>query len=63
MYDGERGIALEPMKGNQASSQVDLGYTELFHIPSMASVSFWSCEGVHGDSVEFRQTNQGSLCV
>ena len=63
VYDGEQGIALEPMKGNWASSRVDLGYTELFHIRAVTSVSFWSCEGVHGDSVEFRQTNQGSLRV
>ena len=40
VYDVERGMALEPMKGDQASSQVDLGYTELFHIPVVASVSF-----------------------
>ena len=32
MSDGEQVIALEPMKGKWASSQVDLGYTELFCI-------------------------------
>ena len=37
--DGERGIALEPMQGNWASSRFDLGYTELFHIPAVISVS------------------------
>ena len=26
-------MALKPMKGNQVSSQFDVGYTELFHIP------------------------------
>ena len=30
VYDVERGMALEPMQGNQASSRVDVGYTELF---------------------------------
>ena len=40
VYDGEWGIALEPTLGNQASSRVDLGYTELFHIPEVTSVSF-----------------------
>ena len=33
LYDVEHGIAMEPMKGKWASSQVDLGYTELFCIP------------------------------
>ena len=40
LYDGERGIALKPMQGNWSSFQVDLGYTELFHIPEVTSVSF-----------------------
>ena len=40
VYDGERGIALKPMQGNQLSFRVDLGYTELFHIPAVTSVSF-----------------------
>ena len=40
LYDGERGIALKPMQGNWSSFQVDLGYTELFHIPAVTSVSF-----------------------
>ena len=40
LYDGERGIALKPMQGNWSSSQADLGYTELFHIPAVTSVSF-----------------------
>ena len=54
MYDGERGIALEPMQGHRASSRVDMGYTELFHIPVVTSASFKTCEVVLGDSVEFR---------
>ena len=40
LYDGERGIALKPMQGNWSSFQVDLGYTELFDIPAVTSVSF-----------------------
>ena len=40
LYDVERGIALKPMQGNWSSFQVDLGYTELFHIPAVTSVSF-----------------------
>ena len=40
MYDVERRIALEKMQVNQASSRVDLVYTELFHIPAVTSVSF-----------------------
>ena len=63
VYDGKWGIALEPMQGNQASSRVDLGYTELFHIPAVTSMSFLTCAGVLGDSLEFRQAYQGSLRV
>ena len=37
---GERGIALKPMRRNWSSFQVDLGYTDLFHIPVLRSVSF-----------------------
>ena len=37
VYDGEQGIVLEPMQGNWSSFQVDLGYTELFHIPAVTS--------------------------
>ena len=40
LYDGERGIALKLMQSNWSSFQVDLGYTELFHIPAVTSVSF-----------------------
>ena len=40
VYDGEQGNALEPMQGNRAKSRVDLGYTVLFHIPAVTSVSF-----------------------
>ena len=40
LYDLELGIALKPMQGNWSSFEVDLGYTELFHIPAVTSVSF-----------------------
>ena len=61
--DGELGISLEPMQGNGTSSRVDLAYTKLFHIPTVTSVSFYTCEGDLGDSLEFCQANQGSLRV
>ena len=38
MFDGERRMALEPKQENRASSRIDLGYTELFHV---AAVSSW----------------------
>ena len=40
VYDVERSMALEPMQGNWASSRVDLGYTKVFHVPAVTSVSF-----------------------
>ena len=40
VYDGEQGITLEPMRGTQAESPVDLAYPKLFHIPAVTSVSF-----------------------
>ena len=33
-------MALEPMQGSRASSEIDLWYNELFHILAVASVSF-----------------------
>ena len=39
VFDGECGMPLEPMHGNQASSRVDLGYSELFRV---AAVTSWS---------------------
>ena len=44
----ERVMALKPMQGNRVSSQVDLGYNELFRIPAVTSVSFYTCESVLG---------------
>ena len=40
LYDLEWGIALKPKQGTWSSFQVDLGYTELFDIPAVTSVSF-----------------------
>ena len=39
LYDGDWGIALKPKPGDWSSFQVDLGYTELFDIPVVTSVS------------------------
>ena len=63
MYDVERGMAVEPMQWKQVSTPVDLGSTELFCILVVTSVSFLTCDSALGDSLEFHQTNQGSLCV
>ena len=54
---------MKPMKGKFASSQVDLGYTELFCIPEVTSVIISSCDSVLGDSLVFHQENRGSLRV
>ena len=40
LYDLAWGIALKPKPGDWSSFQVDLGYTELFDIPAVTSVSF-----------------------
>ena len=34
------------MQRNWSSFQVDLGYTELFDLPAVTSVSFKTCEGL-----------------
>ena len=54
---------MEPMQGKLASSQCDFGYTEQFCIPGVTTVFFSFCDCVVGDSLEFNQENQGSLCV
>ena len=51
LYDGQAGIALKPMQGNRSSFRVDLGYPELFHIPALTSVFFYTSEGFLGDSL------------
>ena len=37
--DGEHGNALHVMQGNQASSSVDLGFKELFHVATVTLAS------------------------
>ena len=63
VYDVEQEMAMETMHGKCASSWVYLGYTSLFCIPDVTAVFFSSCYIVLGDSLEFDQGNQGSLCV
>ena len=57
LYNVEHGIAMEPMKGKWASSQVDLGYTELFCIPEVTAVFLSSCDSFPGDSVLFHEAH------
>ena len=52
-----------PMQGKLASSEFDLGYSELFCIPEVTSVFVSSCESVLEDSLEINQSNRGSLHV
>ena len=56
-------MVTEPMQGKLASSQFDLGHTNLFCVPEATLVFFPSCDSVLGDSLDFNQTNRGSLCV
>ena len=63
LYDVKCRIAMEPVHGKWTSSQVNLGYTELFCVPEVTSVFFSSCDSVLGDSLEFHQANRGSLPV
>ena len=56
-------MVMEPMHGKLASSQFDLGHSDLFCVPDVTSVFFSSCDSVVGDSLEFSQANRGSLCV
>ena len=44
---------MEPMQGKMASSQFDLGHTDLFCIPEVISGFFSTCDSVVGDSLEF----------
>ena len=57
LYDVEHGVAMEPVKGIWASSQVDLGYTELFCIPEETSVFFLSCDSGSGVSMVFHHAH------
>ena len=48
---------MEPMQGKLASSQFDLGHTDLICVPEVTSGFFSSCDSVVGDSREFNQAN------
>ena len=54
-------MVIEPMQGKLASSQFDLGHTDLFCVPEMTSVIFSSWNSVVGDSLEFNQAKRVSL--
>ena len=56
-------MVMEPMLGKLASSQFDLGNTNLFCVPEATSVFFSSCDSVVGKSLVFNQANRGFLCV
>ena len=61
VYDVECEMVMDSMKGNCASSWVDLGYTNLFCIPEVTSVFFSCCDSVLGYSLQFHLGNRGSL--
>ena len=44
LNDVDRGVVMEPMHGKLASSQFDLGFTEVFCIPGVTSEFFSSCD-------------------
>ena len=56
-------MVMEPMQWKLASSQLDLGHTDLFCVPEVTSVFFSSCDSVLGDSLGFNQANRGYLSV
>ena len=56
-------MVMEAMQGKLASSQFDLGHTDLFCVPEVTSVFYSSCDSVVRDSLEFIQANRGSICV
>ena len=51
VYDVERGMAMDPMQGKLASSQINFGYTEQYFIPGVTSCFFSCCDSVLGDSL------------
>ena len=54
-------MIMEPMQGTLASSQFDLGHTDLFCVPEVTSVFFSSCDSVVEDSLESPQGIRSSL--
>ena len=57
LYDVHRGVVMEPMQGKLASSQFDVGHTDLCCVPEVASGFFSSGDSVVGDSLDFSQGN------
>ena len=56
-------MVMEPMQGKLASSQFDLGHTDLFCVPEVTSGFFSSSDSVVWDALEFNEANRDSLCV
>ena len=54
-------MVMERMQGKLASSQFDLGHTDLFCVPEVTSVFFSSGDSVVRDVLECSQANRGSL--
>ena len=50
-------MVTEAMQEKLASSQFNLGHTDLFFVPEVTSVFFSSCDSDVGDSLEFNQAN------
>ena len=50
-------MVMEPRQGKLASSQFDLGHSDLFCVSGVTSVLFSSCDSVVGDSLEFNQAS------
>ena len=48
LYDEDRGMVMKPMQGKLASSQFDLGHTDLFCVPEVTSLFFSSCDSAVG---------------
>ena len=63
LYNEDRGMVMKPRQGILASSQFDLGHTDLFCVPEVTSVFFSSCDSVVGDSRDFNLANRVSLRV
>ena len=60
---GECVMTMVPMQGIRASSRVDLGYTELFHVVAVTSGSLQNCDSVLEDYLEFHRGSQGYYLV
>ena len=63
LYDEDRRIVMESMQGKLASSQFDLGHTDLFCVPEVKSGFFSYCHSVVWNSLVFSQRNRGSIFV